>query len=273
MTTASIAADRTEIPILVSRDGPIATLTLNRPDRKNALDPDGWTALYQALEDLAGDDAVRIVTVTGAGGNFCAGADLGNRSREEHPLARMRRIGKVALAVHEFPKPVIALVEGAAVGAGMNLALSCDFVVAAESARFSEIFALRGLSMDFGGSWLLPRLVGLQQAKRLTMLAEMLSAEQAAEYGLVTWVRPDTEVVDFTAELARRLAALPPVALAQTKSLLHRGADQTLHEALENEARAQVVNLATEDVPAAYRAFLDKSAPPVYTGRWAIGRG
>ncbi|MGF6889351.1 enoyl-CoA hydratase/carnithine racemase [Nocardia sp. GAS34] len=270
MTAEPIAAADVNSPVLVTRDGPAATLTLNRPDRKNAMDPRGWTALHHALDALAADDTVRVVTVTGAQENFCAGADLGNRSREEHPTVRMRRVGNVALALAEFPKPVIAQVQGVAVGAGMNLALACDFVVAAESARFCAIFVRRGLSMDFGGSWLLPRLVGLQQAKRLAMLAEMISAEQARELGLVTWVRPDDELAEFTVELAQRVAALPPIAVAQSKSLLHRGANQTLPEALDNEARAQAVNLATEDVPAAYRAFLDKSAPPVYTGRWAV---
>ncbi len=270
MTAEPMAATDASSSVLVTREGSIATVTLNRPDRKNALDPQAWTTLHHTLELLASDDTVRIVTLTGAEGNFCAGADLGKRAQDEHPNMRMRRVNNVAVMLNEFPKPTIAMVEGIAVGAGMNLALSCDFVVAAESARFSAIFVRRGLSLDFGGSWLLPRLVGLRQAKRLAMLAEMLSAEQALELGLVTWVECDDKISEFTADLARRLAELPPIALAQTKALLHRGADQTLHEALENEARAQAVNLATEDVPTAYRAFLDKTATPVFTGRWAV---
>ncbi|NKY32804.1 enoyl-CoA hydratase [Nocardia speluncae] len=270
MTADPTAVADPSSAVLVTHDGPTATLTLNRPDRRNALDQQGWTTLHDMLESLAGDDSIRVVTITGAGGNFCAGADLGKRSREEHPNVRMRRINKVAIALHEFPKPVIAKVEGVAVGAGMNLALACDFVVAAQSARFSQIFVRRGLSPDFGGSWILPRLIGMQQAKRLAMLAEMISAEQALELGLVTWVEPGDELAEFTTGLAGRLAELPPIALAQTKALLHRGVDLTLHEALENEARAQAINLATEDVPAAYRAFLDKTAAPVFTGRWAV---
>ncbi|TYC08143.1 enoyl-CoA hydratase [Actinomadura syzygii] len=256
--------------VLVTRDGATATLTLNRPSRKNALDERGWRLLRAALDDLAADDTVRAVVVTGAGGDFCAGADLGGASRTEHPVARMRRVGAIAAVLAELPKPVIAKVEGIAAGAGWNLALACDLVVAAESARFSQIFARRGLSLDFGGSWFLPRLVGLQQAKRLALLAETIGAAEARDLGLVTWIKPADELAGFTAELARRLAALPPVALAQTKALLHQGAGGTLREAIGNEANAQAVNLATEDAPAAFRAFLGKTAPPAYTGRWAL---
>lgn len=254
--------------VLETRHGDTATLTLNRPSRKNALDPDSWALLRDKLEELATDDTVRVVVLTGAGGTFCVGSDLGGSSAEEHPLSKMRRLSQAATAVHEFPKPLIALVDGAAAGAGANLALACDFVVASPTARFSQIFARRGLSLDFGGSWLLPRLVGLQQAKRLVLLAETIGAAEARELGLVTWVEADA--AEFAAGLARRLAALPPIAVAQSKSLLDRGATQPLRDALDNESHAQAVNLATEDAPIAYRAFLDKAAEPSYTGRWAV---
>ncbi|WP_033288575.1 enoyl-CoA hydratase/isomerase family protein [Amycolatopsis jejuensis] len=254
--------------ILETRDDAVVTLTLNRPARKNALDPESWALLREKLEALAVDDAARVVVLTGAGGTFCAGSDLAGSSAEEHPLTKMGRLGRVAITVHEFPKPLIALVDGAAVGAGANLALACDFVVATPAARFGQIFARRGLSIDFGGSWLLPRLVGLQQAKRLVLLADLIGADEARDLGLVTWVEEDAAT--FTASLARRLAALPPVALAQSKALLNRGVTQSLRDALDNETRAQAVNLATEDAPIAYRAFLDKVAEPQYTGRWAV---
>lgn len=265
-TTPSTGRDS----VILTRDGATATLTLNRPSRRNAIDDQGWRLLHAAIEDVANDDAIRVVIVTGAGGDFCAGADLGRRSRDEHPIARMRRIGGIAAALSELPKPVIAKVEGVAAGAGWNLALACDFVVASDSARFSQIFARRGLSIDFGGSWFLPRLAGLQQAKRLAMLAETIGAGEARELGLVTWVKPEDELAGFVAELAGRLAVLPPVALAQSKALLQQSATRTLREAIDDESRAQVVNLATEDAPAAFRAFLEKTEPPVYTGRWAL---
>ena len=265
--TYQVSAPTEEAPVLVTRDGAIATLTLNRPARKNALNGDSWRLLAAALQSLTTDDDVRVVIFTGADGNFCSGADLSGRSPDEHPLSRMRLAGNIALTLSELPKPVIAMVDGVAVGAGWNLALACDFVVATPGARFCQIFARRGLSIDLGGSWLLPRIVGLQQAKRLAMLAEMISAEEALALGLVTWVKPAAEIGGFVADLATRLALMPPVALAQTKALLNQAATETLMEAVSNEARAQAVNYATEDAPAAFRAFLEKAEPPAFTSR------
>jgi 2-(1,2-epoxy-1,2-dihydrophenyl)acetyl-CoA isomerase len=208
--------------------------------------------------------------LTGAGGNFCAGADLSATPEDEHPSAHMRMIGNVALALNELPKPVIAKVDGLAVGAGWNIALACDFVAASADARFCQIFARRGLSVDFGGSWLLPRIAGLQQAKRLVLLADMIGADEARQLGLVTWVKPAAELDAFVTELAQRLTALPPVALAQSKALLNHGAEQTLREAIASECAAQVINAATVDSAAAFRAFLAKEEPPAYTGHWAV---
>ncbi len=255
--------------VLLSREEAVATITLNRPHRKNAIDDVTWDALHDALREVGRDQQIRVVVVTGAGGDFCAGADISSDREESHPLPRMQRVNEVALALHELAKPTIAKVDGVAVGAGWNLALGCDLVAASGTARFSQIFAHRALSLDFGGSWLLPRLVGLQQAKRLALLAEFIDAEEAHQLGLVTWVKPDDELDEFVAETAERLAASPPVALAQTKKLLNEGATATLREAVENEARAQAVNFATEDVAAAFLAFKDKTEPE-YTGRWAV---
>jgi 2-(1,2-epoxy-1,2-dihydrophenyl)acetyl-CoA isomerase len=270
MNTTATAQATEGPPVLISRNGAIATVTFNRAARKNALDGQAWRLLDAAIRDLAADDDVRAVILTGAGGNFCAGADLSGRSADEHPLSRMRLVGNIALALTNLPKPVIAKVDGVAVGAGWNLALACDFVVASPAARFCQIFARRGLSIDLGGSWLLPRIAGLQQAKRLAMLAEMISAEEALSLGLVTWVKPATEIDGFAAELAGQLALMPPVALAQTKSLLNQGVTGTLLDAVASEGRAQTVNYATEDAPAAFRAFLEKAEPPAFTGRWAV---
>lgn len=255
-------------PVVVTRDGPIMTATLNRPHRKNAIDTETWARLHEALRTATHDEDVRVVVLTGAGGEFCAGADLGSDRTQQHPLERMRGINEVAMTLHTMPKPVIARVSGVAVGAGWNLALGCDFVVATPEARFCQIFTRRGLSPDFGGSWLLPRLVGLQQAKRLALLGDFLDAAQAHQLGLVTWVKTAEEIEGFVTELAHRLAASPPVALAQTKALLNDGVDASFDAALANEARAQAVNFATEDAPEAFRAFAEK-AEPTFTGRWA----
>jgi 2-(1,2-epoxy-1,2-dihydrophenyl)acetyl-CoA isomerase len=267
VTAQQIEVPGTTQPVLVDRDGAVLTVTLNRPARKNAMDDNGWAMLRSALGLAASDDHVRALVITGADGNFCAGADLG-ADRSGHPLDRMRRIGDIALTLHELPKPVIAKVAGFAVGAGWNLALGCDLVVAATSARFSQIFTRRGLSLDFGGSWLLPRIVGLQQAKRLALLADTIDAEEALRLGLVTWVKRPDEIDEFVGRLARQLAAGPPIALAQSKALLNEGVGQTMRGSLENESRAQAVNFATEDAPAAFRAFIDKREPE-FTGRWA----
>lgn len=255
-------------PVLLETDGPVATITLNRPERKNAQNADGWSMLYDHVRTIATDDAIRAVVLTGAGGAFCAGADISGVPGG-HPLTRVRNISRTAEALYHLAKPVIAKVEGAAVGAGWNMALCCDFVVASTDAKFAEIFTKRGLSIDFGGSWLLPRLAGLQQAKRLAYLADFVSPEEARELGLVTWVKEPAELHDFVADLAERLAAMPPVAVAQSKDLLQAGVLQGFREALDNEARAQAVNYATDDAPAAFAAFKDKTEPE-FTGRWSI---
>ncbi|RRO14955.1 enoyl-CoA hydratase [Saccharopolyspora rhizosphaerae] len=254
--------------VLVERRGAVLSVTLNRPHRKNAIDVPTWGSLQEALREAELDEGVRAVVLTGAGGDFCAGADLA-AGRDGHPLARMHRVNDVALALHELSKPVIAKVRGVAVGAGWNLALGCDLVVASPEARFSQIFAKRGLSLDFGGSWLLPRVVGLQQAKRLALLGEIIGAQEARDLGLVTWVKEDGELDGFVDDLADRLAAGAPVAISQSKAMLNAAGQQSFREALETEARSQSVNFATADAPAAFRAFVNKTEPE-FTGEWLL---
>ncbi|ORW36693.1 enoyl-CoA hydratase [Mycobacterium paraense] len=258
-------------PVLLSqdRDG-VRTLTLNRPRRKNAINPELWTALRDALGEAGRDRSVRALVITGAGGSFCSGADI-SVSDDVHPKHKLQRLTDVALALHELPVPTVAKVSGVAVGAGWNLALGCDLVVATPESEFCQIFSKRGLSIDLGGSWLLPKLVGLQQAKRLTLLAETIGAAEAHALGLVTWVVPADEIDDFVDDLTERLAAGPPIALAHTKALLNEGVDRTMRDALANEARAQVGNFATADAAAAYAAFAERREPS-FTGRWALSR-
>jgi 2-(1,2-epoxy-1,2-dihydrophenyl)acetyl-CoA isomerase len=173
----------------------------------------------------------------------------------------MRHVNSVAVALHQLPQPTIAKVTGVAAGAGANLAFGCDLIVASDEARFSEIFARRGLSVDFGGTWLLPRLVGLHKAKELALFADIISAADAAEMGLVNRLLPAGEVDAFVDEWARRLAAGPPIALAQTKQMLNRSFDLTLEQALEDEGWAQTVNFGTQDTGEAIAAFLEKREP------------
>jgi enoyl-CoA hydratase/carnithine racemase len=248
----------------------VRTLTLNRPQRKNAINPELWIALAEALTAAGKDRDVRAVVITGAGGAFCSGADISTPD-DSHPVHKLQRLTDVALALHELPKPTIAKVSGVAVGAGWNLALGCDLLAATPESTFCQIFAKRGLSVDLGGSWLLPKIVGLQQAKRLALLAETVDAAEAHAMGLVTWVVSATQIDDFVTDIADRLAAGPTIALAQTKALLNEGANRTMRDALANEARAQVGNFATDDAAEAYSAFAEKRDPS-FTGRWAVPR-
>lgn len=254
--------------LLIHDSGGVRTLTLNRPERKNAIDAELWVALADALRSTARDRTTRALVLTGAGGAFCSGADIGT-GEDLHPRYKLQRLTEVALALHELAVPTIAKVSGVAVGAGWNLALGCDLVVATPESRFCQIFAKRGLSVDLGGSWLLPKLVGLQQAKRLVLLGETITAAEALDLGLVTWVKPDPEIGTFVDGLAARLAAGPPFALAQSKALLNDGANTTLRDALGNEARAQPGNFATADSAEAYAAFAAKRDAE-FTGEWAI---
>jgi len=263
----------------VFRENSVVTVTINQPEKKNAINSAMWDGLAEIFREIASRADDRVVVVTGAGNDFCSGADLSGRGgnaaaggagagaqNQVHHLAAMRRVNDACIALQRLPQPTIAKVRGVAVGAGCNLALGCDLVVASSTARFSEIFARRGLSLDFGGSWLLPRRIGMHRAKELALLAEIIGANDALEMGLVNRVLPDSEVDSFVDEWARKLAAGPPIALAQTKRLLNNSLNVTLEEALDDEAAAQTINFATSDTAEAMRAFIEKREPK-FTGR------
>ena len=240
----------------------VVTLTLNRPEKKNAMNAVMFDELLAVFREVDATTSDRVLVITGAGDAFCSGADLADRGRDgRHPLARLHWIADIALALHHIPKPIIAKVNGVAVGAGMNLALGCDLIVASEQARFSEIFARRGLAVDFGGSWLLPRLVGMHRAKELAFFADIITAKDAVDMGLVNRVVPAGELDAFVTDWADRLAAGPPIALALSKRLLTNSLSMTMDEALEAEGMAQSVNVGTEDAREALQAFLDKREP------------
>lgn len=250
--------------IEVSRASGIVTITLDRPAKKNAANGQMWSELLETFRGISSSSEDRAVVLTGAGGDFCAGADLtggGTGGPGQHQLAAMRHVGDVALSLHRLPIPTIAKVRGVAVGAGCNMALGCDLVVASENARFSEIFARRGLSIDFGGSWLLPRIVGMHRAKELALFADIIDAAEAERIGLVNRVVPDAEIDEFVAAWAARLAAGPPIALAMTKRMLDNSLQVTLEEALDDEGVAQALNLTTADTMEAMRAFVEKREP------------
>jgi 2-(1,2-epoxy-1,2-dihydrophenyl)acetyl-CoA isomerase len=248
--------------ITVADDGSVRTITLNRPEIKNAINAPMWDELLEAFTAATDDQSVRVVVVTGAGGSFCSGADLsGGVDTNTTGLARMRHVGDVCLALHRLPKPTIAKVGGVAAGAGLNLALGCDLVVASDDARFSEIFARRNLSLDFGGSWVLPRLIGLHKAKELAFFADVITAKEAAEFGIVNRVVPAAQLDAFVDDWAQRLAAGPPLALSMTKTLLNNSMAVSMAQAVEDEARAQSVNFTTADMAEAISAFVEKREP------------
>jgi 2-(1,2-epoxy-1,2-dihydrophenyl)acetyl-CoA isomerase len=245
----------------------VATVTLSRPEKKNAIDGLGWQELDRALTDVEDDPSARALVITGAGGNFSSGADLsGGRSfsgREEpRPIIEgMRRMQSILLKLHRLPKPTIAKVDGVAVGVGLGVALACDLVVASDRARFSEIFPKRGLALDGGNSWILPRLVGLQKAKELAFFGDMVSAADAAAIGLVNRVVPADELDEFVDGWARRLADGPTLALGLTKKLLNAGMNSHYDDALEDEGRCQHILYHSQDTREAMLAYRERRDP------------
>ena len=250
--------------IEVSRADGVVTICISQPGKKNAALPQTWRDLHLALVDIGRRVDDRVVVLTGAGDDFCSGADLWVPPSGETPphyLSAMRQVGDAALALHRLPQPTIAKVRGVAVGAGCNLAFGCDLVVAGETARFSQIFSRRGLSLDFGGSWLVPRRVGLHRAKELAFFGDILGAAEASEMGLVNRVVADAELDEFVLGWAQRLVAAPPIALAQTKRMLNNSMNMTMEQALDDESTAQSVNFGTRDTTEAITAFVEKRSP------------
>jgi enoyl-CoA hydratase/carnithine racemase len=247
----------------------IATITLNRPARKNALTAamaDAWaTALLTAQED----DEVRAIIVTGAGGAFCSGADLDEfKGTAGTPLQDKQllsgHVHRVARALDQVDKPVLAAVDGAAVGAGMDMALMCDYRLASPAARFSEGYIRIGLVPGDGGCWLLPRIAGSSRALRLLWTGEFLSAEAARELGVVDEVADDAYAA--AVEFARTLAAQPPQAVRMIKRAVRQGARHDFLTALDLISSHFAVLASTEDAAEAYAAFVERR-PAVFVGR------
>lgn len=247
----------------------VAHLTLNRPEALNALTPDQREEVVRLLSEASADPDVGAVVLTGTGRGFCAGADLrgggagagaGAGERVPGDVARTLRLGaqRLIAAVLDCEKPVIAAVNGTAAGLGAHLAFACDLVLAAESARFIEVFVRRGLVPDAGGAYLLPRLIGPQRAKELMFFGDALTAPDAERLGLVNRVVPDGELDKTAREWATRLAAGPTRALALTKQLVNASLDGDRASAFAAEAAAQEINMTTEDAREGLRAFVER---------------
>jgi 2-(1,2-epoxy-1,2-dihydrophenyl)acetyl-CoA isomerase len=251
----------------VERSDDVTTITLDRPSAKNACTGDMWVALGAAFQD-ASYSGTRVVVLTGAGGDFCAGADLSGGGRDIDSTQRrgthldgMRVLGDVVLAIHNCPVPVIAKVDGVCVGAGLGLALAADLTWCSDRARFSAIFAKRGLSLDFGTSWLLRQRVGVHKAKEIAFTAAMMSGEQAHALGLVNAVVPEAELDAAVETIAATITAGPPIALSMIKRQLDNAWQSSLTQALEAEALAQNVNVHTQDMREAFAAWAERRTP------------
>lgn len=245
-------------------------LTIDRPDRKNAIPVDGWPALTAAFAEFESSDD-RVLVIAGAGGSFCAGADL-DPDRFSTAMSvteahrRMKVVERAAVALHRTTKPTVAAVDGVAVGAGMNLALGCDVVIATERARFSEIFVRRGLTVDFGGTWLLPRIVGLQRAKELALSGRIVEAEEAERLGIVMEVVPVARLHGRVEEVARSFLTGAPIGQMFAKQGMNASFESSFSESISWEGQSQAIALGTEDVIEGVSAFLEKR-DPLWKGR------
>jgi 2-(1,2-epoxy-1,2-dihydrophenyl)acetyl-CoA isomerase len=258
--------------VLESLDGAVLTLTLNRPERLNALDPNLATALVDALIRAEENLDVRAIVLTGAGRGFCSGGDLvllqdARARKAPAELEGLLRAGsEIVLKITQMPKPVLAAVNGPAAGAGMNLALACDLRVASDYSSFAQSFAKVGLVPDFGGTWLLPRLVGPARAAELFITAATLSAGDAEKLGIVNRVVPHDTLMTQAVAMAGQLAEAPPLVVAAIKKALHGRHVEEIRRALDQEAALQAECFQSEDCAEGLNAFFEKR-PPVFKGR------
>ena len=253
--------------ILFSCDGGIARLTLNRPERKNSFNDAMHAEVREALDRVSADASLRVLLLTGAGRGFCAGQDLGDRTvapgSEAVDLGASieRNYRPLVLALRRLPLPVVCAVNGVAAGAGANIALACDIVIAAKSASFIQAFSKIGLIPDSGGTYFLPRLVGTARAMGLAMLGERLIAEQAAEWGLIWQCVDDAELGATVEKLLRTLAGAPTAGLAATKRALYAAAGNSLETQLDLERDLQRILGRSDDYREGVAAFAAKRAP------------
>ncbi len=257
--------------ITYSLENQVAWLTLNRPDARNAVNDTLREELIAVLTDARTNLDVRCVVLTGAGKGFCTGADLSRRGGGPSGPGAARemlrtRSQRLIRTVWELEKPMIAAVNGVAAGLGAHLAFACDLVIAAAEARFIEVFVRRGIAVDAGGAYLLPRLIGLAKAKELVFFGDDLPAEEAQRIGLVNRVVPGEQLLAATRDWAERLASGPTFALGMSKRLLNRSLDVDLETALDDEAMAQSLVTQSEDTKEGMLAFMEKRTP-AFKGR------
>jgi 2-(1,2-epoxy-1,2-dihydrophenyl)acetyl-CoA isomerase len=245
--------------VLVQKDRRICTVLLNRPEVMNAINHDFIEDFENAFTQIAKDEEIRVVILEGAGANFCAGADmswLDTQSGAPEMFHATKRFGRIILTIRQLPQPVINKVRGYAVGGGANLALSGDFVVVSQNARFIQAFVNLGVVLDGGGTYLLPRLVGPVKARELALLGDVVDGESAADLGLVYKCVPDEELDGEVASLASTLSEKTLGAMSLIKEGIETSVEMSLSEVIEWEASHQAVMLQTEEHKAAVKQFL-----------------
>ena len=255
--------------ILFEKIDAIGKITLNRPEKYNSFVREMALALQNILNDCANDDSIRCILITGSGKAFCAGQDLKEATDPEGPEIEQivrEHYNPIIRKIREIEKPVIAAVNGIAAGAGANVALACDIVVAGKSANFIQAFGKIGLIPDSGGTYFLPRLIGLPKATALMMTGESISAEKAEKMGMIYAVYEDTEFESKSLQLAKSISEMPTKGLGYTKRLLNYSLNNSLEEQLDLEAETQVLSAKSEDHKEGVQAFLEKR-PPVFTGK------
>lgn len=254
-------------PVVSTQDGAMVTLELNRPDRLNAFDDGVRSGLTAALAAAARNESVRVVVITGRGRGFCAGGDI--RAMTELKTAHQSETFRNFLEaghdlvrlIRRMPKPVVASVNGPAAGGGMNLALACDLRIASTQATFMQAFVRIGLHPDWGGTFFLPRLIGMGRAVEMFFLGEPMAAEEAHRLGLVNFLVPPEQLAAETRKLAERLAAAPPLPLALMKQGLYERLETQLDLMMEYEVSAQMRCFESADFAEGLKAFLEKRAP------------
>ncbi|HKI49292.1 MAG TPA: enoyl-CoA hydratase-related protein [Desulfobacteria bacterium] len=245
--------------VMLRKKGGLCTILLNRPSAMNAVNGEMVTTLRKVFQTIGEDEDIQVVVLEGAGGNFCAGGDmawLGEEKSAPHYLTIMRSISHMIMDIREIPQPVLCKVRGAAVGGGANFALACDFVLASHNARFQEVFIHVGAGLDAGGTFFLPRLVGLAKAKELAMLGKAIDGETAVSMGLIYKSVPDEVLDGEVAELVETLAAKSSKALASIKQGLDASMDMSLAQVLEREAVHQSILFQTNEHKQAVKRFL-----------------
>lgn len=248
--------------VQVERRGQVVWVTMHRPSHRNALSKTMVNAMREVLETVAGDSSTRALVLRGADGVFSGGADLGDRDAlADGVLPWMRLVGDLVVRLHRLSIPTIAMVEGPAYGYAANLAFGCDLTLAADDAYFCENFTQRGFSIDGGGSYLLPRLVGLKRAKELIFLAGRITAPEAAQMGLINRAVPHGELLALTTEWAERLANGPTIALGCAKRVLDDSHLRSMEETVTQEAYGQAVCFRTADWDEGIAAFFERRDP------------